>query len=41
MNAIIIRRIIGAIVFIGAAVSGYLLKTRGTPNKGSKTNKEP
>lgn len=36
MNAIIIRRIFGAIVFIGAAVAGYLLKTHSTPGSGKR-----
>lgn len=38
MTAIIIRRIIGAIVFIVAAVAGYhLSKKRGTPSSGKRS----
>ena len=37
MNAIIIRRVIGAILFIGAVIAGYLLKTHSTPGSGKRS----
>ena len=36
MTAIIIRRVIGAVLFIGAVIAGYLLKTHSTPGSGKR-----
>lgn len=38
MTAIIIRRVIGAVVFVAALVAGYLLKTRGTSGEKNEIN---
>lgn len=36
MTAIIIRRVIGAVLFICAVIAGYLLKTHSTPGSGKR-----